>query len=206
VTSGQKAGNGGRLSQDRAEILRLITQLTARGVARRERERPAGAMGEEARRRVERNRADAGVVPLLRSLEARLTRLEERISQRRSSRPSPPPNGAIAGAPEGATFSGVIQGQMLSDMLQLVSSNDLSGEFVVETGDQECHLYFELGRICHASAPGIEGEEAFFAAFGADSGKYWFSESADPPPKKTIDANTQFLILEALRRIDESRA
>jgi hypothetical protein len=199
-----RARNGARLSRDRAEILRLITELTARGAARAERERRRREPSLDERRA--RERSDGDLLTRLQSVEKRLNGLEARMSQRRSSRPSPPANGDGEPGADATTFSGLIQGQMLSDMLQLVSSNDLSGEFVVESDGRRCHLFFQLGRICHAHAPGLVGEEAFFAAFAAESGKYWFIESSEPPPEKTIDSNTQFLILEALRRIDESRA
>jgi hypothetical protein len=103
------------------------------------------------------------------------------------------------------TFSGVIQGQMLSDMLQLVSSNGLSGRFVVAHAGYRATLWFEQGRVCHAEAPDMVGDEAFFAAFGVETGRYFFEETSDLPANKTISSSTQFLILEALRKIDESR-
>ena len=103
-------------------------------------------------------------------------------------------------------FSGMIEGQLLSDMLQLVSSNSLSGMFVVENEDGETRLFFEEGKIFHAVAPDLEGELAFFAAFGADHGRYYFTELDDMPEERTINASTQLLILEALRQIDENAA
>ncbi len=201
-------GDGSRFSKDRAEILRLITQLTAKRVAntqQREAVRKPPTIPDP--NPPERNGIPPSVRSLLQRLDARLSLIEAKLAEpgsgRRSSKPPPL---AQDDTVQNATFSGVIQGQMLSDMLQLVSSNDLSGVFVVDSGGSKCHMYFELGRIFHAEAPGMTGDQAFFAAFGADTGRYYFTETDDLPSDRTIDAGTQFLILEALRRIDESRA
>jgi hypothetical protein len=93
---------------------------------------------------------------------------------------------------------------MLSDMLQLVSSNAMSGLFVVEGEGVRCELYFDEGRMCHAKSKDLEGEQAFFSAFGFEQGKYRFRESTELPEARTINSSTQFLILEALRQIDEA--
>ncbi len=100
-------------------------------------------------------------------------------------------------------FSGRIQGQMVADMLQTVSSNGMSGVFVVEIEDERTELYFEEGRMCHAKSGDLTGEPAFFAAFSAESGRYFFRELQELPAERTINASTQLLILEALRQIDE---
>src|SRR5262249_44800269 len=134
-----------------------------------------------------------------RSLESRLSRIEDGLvtgDKRASGRRA-----------EDTTFSGAIQGQMLSDMIQLVSSNAMSGIFVIENDKARCTLYFEEGRMCHAeNGGGVTGEEAFFAAFASESGRYHFKETGQLPPERTVSAGTQFLVLEALRRMDEGRA
>jgi hypothetical protein len=139
---------------------------------------------------------------LIRGLEQRLTRLEERLyADQRTQDTAAQKNGTDDD--EEWTFTGVIQGQLLSDMLQLVSSNAMSGMFVVETDGGRCELYFEEGRMCHAANNEMEGEKAFFTAFASGRGKYRFRETAELPAARTITSSTQFLILEALRQIDE---
>jgi hypothetical protein len=137
---------------------------------------------------------------VLRSLESRLTRIEDELTQRAKS-----PELSGRPAPPDTTFSGAIQGQMLSDMLQLVSSNQMSGIFVIENDMSACTLYFDDGRICHAANGDTTGEDAFFAAFALGSGRYHFKEQAELPPERTISAGTQYLVLEALRRMDEKQ-
>jgi hypothetical protein len=60
--------------------------------------------------------------------------------------------------------------------------------------------------VCHAVSGSLTGEQAFFAAFAFEAGQYNFLESSEPPPERTVNSSTQFLILEALRQIDESHA
>jgi hypothetical protein len=136
---------------------------------------------------------------VLRALESRLSRIESELMQRPKASESPSKGGPL----KDPTFSGAIQGQMLSDMLQLVSSNQMSGIFIIENEISSCTLYFEEGRICHAANGDVVGEDAFFAAFALGSGRYHFKEMTELPPERSVSAGTQFLVLEALRRMDE---
>lgn len=209
-----RSGTGARVhsvvpnvAERRREILGMITRLdTARRV-----ERPGRAPASRLRqssapstRAMSPNAPDAsvaGLALLLQNVEARLARVEERLNRPRSV-PAVP----YGGPPADATFFGLIKGQMLSDMLQLVTSNRMSGIFVIEGDLSKCSLYFDEGRICHAQNGSMTGEDAFFAAFGAQSGRYHFTESVDLPEERTVSGGTQYLVLEALRRMDESHA
>jgi hypothetical protein len=130
----------------------------------------------------------------------RLSRLEQRLE----NVPGPAAAPAGGGPPADAMFSGILRGQMLSDMLQLVSSNQMSGIFVIESEAGTCHLYFFEGRIRHAVSEDVTGDEAFFAAFASREGRYSFKETQDLPPETSVASGTQYLVLEALRRMDES--
>lgn len=180
----------------------------------------------ELRQRLEQRRDEShGTASAVERLEHRIIALEEVIYRlhhgsrqasyrpasshppnRRSGRPSVPgqlPDAAIQERQD-SMFSGRIQGQMLSDMLQLVSSNGLTGVFVVENQDGETRLFFEEGKMFHAVGGELAGEQAFFAAFSAETGHYYFRELEQLPDERSISASTQLLILEALRQIDES--
>ena len=67
----------------------------------------------------------------------------------------------------------------------------------------KCSLYVDEGKICHAENGPMIGEDAFFAAFAAERGRYYFTETTELPADRTVSAGTQFLVLEALRRMDE---
>ena len=72
-----------------------------------------------------------------------------------------------------------------------------------EQGDIKIELYFRDGELFHAKSNDLEGQSAFFAAMASLKGRFYFDETGQIPTEKTIDGNTQFLILEALRQIDE---
>lgn len=215
------------IGEAREEILRLIARLHGTGARDRPRaaqppvdaprraeraatpsagrasaERPPGTASELRRLResLEERLSDARLAVRLGALEKRVARIDELLSGRRAE----PPTGG--GGEVEHTISGELRGQLMPDMLQLVSSNALTGVFVVRSGGTENRLYLEEGQICHAEGPGLEGESAFFASMAAEEGRYYFEETTDLPDKRTITGNTQFLILEALRKIDEGEA
>ncbi len=103
-------------------------------------------------------------------------------------------------------LAGELRDGLLSDLLQLVSSNEWSGVFVVGQGAEEIKVEFAAGEIWNASGPGAKGEEAVYALMARVRGRYFFRETAEAPAKRTIEGNTQFLILEGLRRLDEAGA
>ncbi len=103
------------------------------------------------------------------------------------------------------TLSGVIKEGVLPDILQYVSANNSSGTFVIEDADKKIEIFFKSGKLYHAVCGEMSGQSAFFAAMTMEGGKFFFDETDELPEDTTIDGNTQFLILEALRQIDETR-
>ncbi len=102
-------------------------------------------------------------------------------------------------------LAGIIQEAMLPDILQLISSNDRTGIFRCEREGKIIDLYFREGHLYHAQGETMTGQSAFFAAMALQEGTFSFTETEEIPEEKTIDGNTQFMILEALRQIDEER-
>lgn len=98
---------------------------------------------------------------------------------------------------------------LMTDVLQMLSSNQKTGcfSFFPDESDHRFDLYFKDGEVVHAVAGDLEGEAAFFAVLvtGHERGHYGFIEGAGKDVEQSIEAKTQFLILEALRRIDEER-
>lgn len=106
-------------------------------------------------------------------------------------------------------LTGSVEDGLMTDVLQMLASNQKSGRFSFFAPGEKKHLdlYFRDGEVIHAKAGDEEGESAFFSIMvkAHDAGKYGFLEGDDPEIKQTIEQKTQFLILEALRRIDEER-
>lgn len=104
-------------------------------------------------------------------------------------------------------MTGSVEDGLMTDVLQMLSSNQKTGCFSLfdPANDERFDLFFRDGEIVHTTARDAEGESAFFVAMtvGQERGYYGFLEGEIPDVPNTIDVTTQFLILEALRRIDE---
>ncbi len=105
-------------------------------------------------------------------------------------------------------LTGTAADGLMTDVLQVLASNRKSGCFSLMVNDPtgQFDVFFREGRICHARSGEIEGEAAFFSMMvaGHRRGRYGFLPEENPAESPTtISANTEFLILEALRRIDE---
>lgn len=144
----------------------------------------------------------ADVLRLVQTLESRLQRMEETLG--RLAEGPPTDRTPARRTPEDHTFSGVLRESLMSETLQLISRNSMTGVFSVECELGAYELYVNSGEIHHGEGPGVEGEAAVFAAISVQEGRFWFRE-VEIPDKRTVHGNTQFLILEALRRIDEQQ-
>jgi hypothetical protein len=138
----------------------------------------------------------------MRRLEARVAALEKQVQRGLAAAPAGEPPAHLADA----TLSGAIREGLLADLLQLVSSNLMTGVFTVEQDGSQVQMWYREGEIYHAEGGGLSGESAFFAAMAMETGWFSFREIEEPAPNQTINSQTQFLILEALRQIDEARA
>ena len=127
---------------------------------------------------------------------------------RRPSFPARKPSSRPASTPGARShfLNGIIQEAMLPDILQLISSNDKTGVFRCEREGKTIDLFFRGGHLYHAAAESMVGQSAFFSAMALQEGNFYFSETDEVPEEQTIDGNTQFMILEALRQIDEERS
>jgi hypothetical protein len=151
-----------------------------------------------------------GPLDLYRLLEKRIEALEKLVQPGSAKQAAPkqpqkeqPP---ISIETSNHTLGGAIQEGLLADILQLVSSNMMTGVMTVQDSDSTFMLYYREGEIFHAQGSDLAGESAFFASMAMDEGKFFFTETSELPEEVTIQSQTQFLILEALRQIDEARA
>ena len=154
----------------------------------------------------------------LEATAAERQRLQREVVARVSPRPSAEPGGAklAASGPAGQDFgglpyrmTGVAGDGLMSDVLQMLASNQKTGRFSLFVGGtlKRFDAFLREGEIVHAIAGEMTGDAAFFAlmATGQEDGYYGFLEEDIAGIPKTIEAKTQFLILDALRRIDEGR-
>lgn len=92
----------------------------------------------------------------------------------------------------------------LVDLFQLLSASSRSGRLTVDHPEGLARVYFEEGLAVHAEFAGRSGEDAIYALFADEQGSFEFMLGV-PAPQNTIASRTENLVLEATRRLDESR-
>jgi len=105
---------------------------------------------------------------------------------------------------EQSGFVGAVSGMSLADIIQVKGTNRYSGCLVVEHLGHSGMVFFREGDIIHAEQGEAAGEEAFYAIMSWVGGTFR-SEPKLATTSRTIEQSVGFLILEALRRMDESK-
>ncbi|MFA7404573.1 MAG: DUF4388 domain-containing protein [Pelobacteraceae bacterium] len=106
--------------------------------------------------------------------------------------------------PEQQGFVGAVSDMSLADIIQVKGGNRYSGSMVVEHKGNTGVIYFRDGEIVHAEQALLSGAEAFYAVMGWSGGTFR-SEPKLSTTSRTIDQSVGFMILEALRRVDEAK-
>jgi len=114
-------------------------------------------------------------------------------------------SGTVAMADTINGFQGAVAGLSLTDVIQLKGHNNYTGCITVEYGEQKGAIYFADGEIIHAELGTETGEEAIYRIIKWPGGIF------DIHPEMTsnvctIHYRTDFMLLEALRRMDEENA
>lgn len=102
-------------------------------------------------------------------------------------------------------FKGAVAGLSLTDVIQLKGHNKYTGAISVEYGDSQGVIYFVDGEIIHAEQGVESGEQAIYQIIKWPGGTF----NIHPEMTSnvcTIHYRTDFLLLEALRRMDEENA
>lgn len=102
-------------------------------------------------------------------------------------------------------FKGAVVGLSLTDVIQLKGHNKYTGAISVEYGESQGVIYFVDGEIIHAEQGAESGEQAIYEIIKWPGGTF----NMHPEMTSnvcTIHYRTDFLLLEALRRMDEENA
>lgn len=110
-----------------------------------------------------------------------------------------------AGRAEGERFQGTLSDLHIADIIQLkcISGSTSMLEFTGPRGEK-ARVYFENGQVRHAIGPGKEGRDAFNEIVDWKGGVI----SEVPVPEnlpRTITLDWQVLLMEAVRKMDETR-
>lgn len=107
-------------------------------------------------------------------------------------------------APQDVGFSGAISVQTLPDIVQLYVLSSATGQLTVKHRSGEGRLYFAQGAILHAVTPSQRGDAAFYEVMMWSGGEFSMRLGVSAP-ERSVDSNWQELLMESVRRIDESR-
>jgi DNA-binding response OmpR family regulator len=110
-----------------------------------------------------------------------------------------------SGEPDREKFQGTLSDLHLADIIQLkcMSGSSAALQFTGPQGEK-ARVYFESGQVRHATAPGKEGIAAFNEIVSWKGGQISEVSGAAQSPR-TIDLDWQILLMEAVRKIDETR-
>ncbi|MCX7944320.1 MAG: DUF4388 domain-containing protein [Deltaproteobacteria bacterium] len=100
--------------------------------------------------------------------------------------------------------SGSLSEISIPDILQILSNARRTGLLSITSSKGTGEIYLDSGRIVDAIFGGLRGEEAFYQIVGWEDGTF----SLDPDVLmlgSTINRSTDGLIMEGLRRLDESK-
>ncbi len=100
--------------------------------------------------------------------------------------------------------SGSLSEISIPDILQILSNARRTGLLSITSNKGTGEIYLDSGRVVDAIFGGLRGEEAFYQIVGWEDGTF----SLDPDVLmlgSTINRSTDGLIMEGLRRLDESK-
>ncbi len=103
------------------------------------------------------------------------------------------------------SFTGTLTELALCDLVEITTLGGKSGvlEVARPDGTPAGRLAFRDGALVGATCGALVGERAFYALLGLKEGGFVFDSDADPGEAK-VDLPTDSLLMEAMRRVDES--
>ncbi|MEO0323307.1 MAG: HD domain-containing phosphohydrolase [Myxococcota bacterium] len=110
---------------------------------------------------------------------------------------------ATTARPASRGVSGALSEMSLPDVVQVLSNGRKSGRLVLRAGGQSGEVWFKDGAIWDASFGGKTRENAFYAMLALTDGDFELDPSQSPSTRR-IEASTESLLLEGMRRLDEA--
>ncbi len=100
-------------------------------------------------------------------------------------------------------FNGWMEQVVLPELIQFICLEGKNRLLTLRHKGLQGEIYFSQGQVVHAESPGNSGVDAFFEMMAWKSGIFSLTESR--PAGNSIDMPWNFLVMEALRRIDEGQ-
>jgi len=99
-------------------------------------------------------------------------------------------------------LSGALADLGVVDLVQFPHAGRKTGELVVARGEQEARLYYEKGKLVHATLDALRGPPVLVQVLGWGDGRFEFRGEV-PAPETSIDADLHRAVMEALKKRDE---
>ena len=103
---------------------------------------------------------------------------------------------------------GVLRGNLsqmnVIDLVQSLEMGRKSGSLTLTNDDEKCEMYFSEGQVTHASYGSLTGDAAVFKVLRWTGGNFQINFEAKTT-EQTTTLNTQGLLMEGLRMLDESK-
>jgi response regulator RpfG family c-di-GMP phosphodiesterase len=92
----------------------------------------------------------------------------------------------------------------LAEICQVLAQGFKTAKVDIIDSHAEGHLFFEGGRLKHATYSDLEGAEAFYALLRVREGEFAI-EHGVTAPLETVQERLEFLLMEGMRLLDEER-
>ena len=107
-----------------------------------------------------------------------------------------------------APSDGVLRGSLLQmnviDLVQSLEMGRKSCALTLTNKDEQCEMYFSEGQVSHAEYGSLKGDEAVFKVLRWTDGNFQVNFEGKTS-KRSTTLNTQGLLMEGLRLLDESQ-
>ncbi len=107
-------------------------------------------------------------------------------------------------APSDGVLRGSLSQMNVIDLVQSLEMGRKSCMLTMTKGDEKCEVYFVQGQVSHAAYGSITGDEAVFKVLRWTEGNFQINFEGKTA-QQTTTLNTQGLLMEGLRLLDESQ-
>ena len=102
----------------------------------------------------------------------------------------------------GGGLSGALKDMSLAEVVQILGQGRKTGGLRITSQQKVGEVFFLEGLIAHATYQTTRGEEAFYQLMTLTDGDFRFTPDVKSG-ERSIQAQTETLLLEAMRRLDE---
>ena len=106
-------------------------------------------------------------------------------------------------APSDGILRGSLAQMNVVDLVQSLEMGRKSCSLTMTNGDDKCEVYFSQGQVKHAAYGSVSGDEAVFKVLRWTDGSFEVDFDGKTT-KETATLNTQGLLMEGLRQLDEA--